>query len=116
MKTVLLNTKETPQSNASPFHETREEEKVVQTCHVQSAPHLNCEAEPCESREDDRQGNQGERLFPEFFTHHRVSRAAESYCSAMCLNRKPEHRLNDPLIHSWLNMYGCNQCDNFAFE
>ena len=115
MKT-LLNSKETSQSNARQFHETREEDKTIQTCHVQAAPHLHWEADKPESREEDRQGNQGERLFPEFFTHRKAPRAAESHCTAMSLNQKSEHRLNDPLIHSWLNMYGCNQCYNFAFE
>ena len=115
MKT-LLNTKETPRSNARQFHETREEDKAIQTCHVQGALHLHCDADKCESREEDRQWNEGERLFPEFFTRHKASRAVDSYCTVMSLNRKPEHRLNDPLIHSWLNMYGCNQCYNFAFE
>lgn len=114
MKT-LLNSRETSQSNARQFHETREDDKTIQTCHVQATQNLHCESDKCESREN-RRGNQGERLFPEFFTYRRASRAAESQCTALSLNRKPEHRLNDPLIHSWLNMYGCTQCYNFAFE
>lgn len=105
-----------PESNARQFHETREEYKTIQACHVQAALHLPCEADKCESREEARKGNQGERLFPEFFIHHRASRAVESHFAVMSLNRKPEHRLNDPLIHSWLNMYGCKQCDNLNFE
>jgi len=115
MKT-LLNSKETPQSNTGQFDKTREKDKTTQTCHVQAALHLHCQADKCESREEDRRGNQGERLFPEFFTHPRASHAAESYCTVMSLNGEPEHRLKDPLIHSWLNMYGCTQCYNFAFE
>lgn len=108
MKT-LLNTKDTPKSNTRQFHETREEDKAIQTCHVRAAPHLHGEADKCESREEDRLWNQGQRLFPEFFTHHRASCAEESHYIVMSLNRKPEHRLNDPLIHSWLNMYGFNR-------
>ena len=115
MKT-LLNSKETLQSNARQFDATREKDKTTQTCHVQAALHLHCQADKCESRAEDRRTNQRERLFPEFFTHPRASRAAESHCTAMSLNGEPEHRLKDPLIHSWLNMYGCTQCYNFAFE
>lgn len=94
MKTVLESTKET-------------------LTHVKLPPHLHHQAaDQCESREVDRQRNQVERLFPEFFTHHNTTRPAKSYTTGMPLNRKLEHRLNDPLIRSWLNMYGCNWCDN----
>ncbi|KAJ7356007.1 hypothetical protein OS493_027403 [Desmophyllum pertusum] len=106
MKTVLQSTKETLQSR--PLDETREDNKAVLTYHVKSTPHLHCEADQCEPREVDRQKNQVERLFPEFFTHHSTSRVVESYKIEMHLNQKLEHRLNDPLIQSWLNMYGCN--------
>lgn len=111
---TLLNTKETP--NTRQFHETREQDKAIQTCHVRAAPHLHGEADKCECREEDRLWNQGQRLFPEFFTHHRASCAEESHYIVMSLNRKPEHSLNDPLIHSWLNMYGFNQYHNLGFE
>lgn len=104
------------QSNARQFHETREGYKTIQACHVQAVLHLHCEADKCESRGEVRKGNQGEHLFPEFFIHHRASQTDESHCAVMRLSRKPEHRLNDPLIHSWLNMYGCKHCDNVAFE
>ena len=116
MKTLFNSVEKALQSNAGQSHETREGDKTIQTCHVQAAIHLHCEADKCELREEATKGNQGERLFPEFFIRHRASRAAESHCTVISLNRKPEHRLNDPLIHSWLNMYGCKQCDNLAFE
>ncbi|XP_078368877.1 uncharacterized protein LOC144652701 [Oculina patagonica] len=108
MKTVLQSTKEARRSNVTPFLETREEDNAALRYHVKPPPHVHCGADQHESHEVDRQRNQVERLFPEFFTYTSKSHAAECYSIGMSLNQKPEHRLNDPLIQSWLNMYGCN--------
>ena len=70
MKTLFNSIREkAPQSNAGQFQETREGYKTIQACHVQAALHLHCEADKCESREQARKENQGERLFPEFLFH-----------------------------------------------
>ena len=109
MKTVLQSTKITLRSTGRPLIETREEDNTVLTCHVQSPQQLLCEADQCELREADRQRNQVKRLFPEFFTHSSASREAESHSIGRHLNLNLEGKLyNDPLIQSWLTMYGCN--------
>ena len=109
MKTVLRSSKVNLRSTCRPLLQTREEDNTVLTCHVQSPQHLLCEADQCESREVDRQRNQVKRLFPEFFTHSSESREAESHDTGRRLNLNLERRLyDDPLIQSWLTMYGCN--------
>lgn len=87
--------------------ETRETETALLTCNVRLTVHLLHETHQCVVRRvPNSQQNQVERLFPEFFTRCSDTSLAESYKVKTCVNSKLKQRQEDPLIQSWLNLYG----------
>ena len=94
MKTVLQNASNTLQASTS-----------VETCESGRAPFR------CELRATNGQKNQVERLFPEFFTSYGNSSLVKCYKAKICGNSKEEQRPDDPLIQSWLNLYGGGSSD-----
>lgn len=104
---VALKSSETSLDFES-FDETRGGEKLPTTVHVNVTSHLF--QEDGESGQfDKRKQTLVTQLFPEFFIRHSTSDGSpESWKVVMCGNRRLDYRLSDPLIQSWLNMYGCN--------
>ena len=90
------------------FDETRGSEELPTTFHVSVTSHPFHDAEE-RAQFDRSEQNLVTQLFPEFFIRHSSSDSApESWKIVMCGNRRLDYRRNDPLIQSWLNMYGCN--------
>lgn len=103
MKTILQGISKTLEANTS--SETRETDRALLTCHVKLTEHLSHKTDQFESRQADSQQNQVERLFPEFFTRCSEARFTESFNKAkVYVHSKLEQE--DPLIQSWLNLYG----------
>lgn len=105
MKTILQSTSKTLQASTSGetcgdmAHLTC---KVSQfTFHVSRATH-RYELHTT----NDQPQNQVERLFPEFFTSCSNTGYVESNKFKTSRNAKLEQTPNDPLIQSWLNLYG----------
>ncbi|KAL9976089.1 hypothetical protein ACROYT_G013336, partial [Oculina patagonica] len=98
MKTILQNTSRTLKASTS--GETGESDRAALTYNVRLSVHMSHETYRAASG----QINQVERLFPEFFT----SSSNITYKVKTCENGrgKVEQRPDDPLIQSWLNLYG----------
>ena len=86
---------------------TRAKDSALLTSHVRLPTQLPHRTDQHEHRVGyNSQMKQVERLFPEFFTHCSKTSFAESYKIKTCLNRKLDHRLDEPLTQSWLHLYG----------
>ena len=86
---------------------TRGKDSALLTSHVRlptQQPHHTDQCEHCATYNSPM--NQVERLFPEFFTHGSETSFAESYKIKTCLNRKLDRGPDEPLIKSWLHLYG----------
>lgn len=106
MKTILQSTSKTLQASTS--GETCEGDMAHLTCKVsQFTFHVSRETHRYELHTaNDQLQNQVERLFPEFFTSCSNTVYVESNKLKTSGNAKLEQTPNDPLIQSWLNLYG----------
>ncbi|XP_078368174.1 uncharacterized protein LOC144651965 [Oculina patagonica] len=104
MKTILQRTNKTLQASTS--SETHESDRAPLTCNVRFTVYMSHETDQYELRAADGQVYQVERLFPEFFTGYSKTSLAEKYKVKPCENGKVEQRPDDPLIQSWLSLYG----------
>lgn len=107
MKTILQSTGKTLQANTS--GEACESDMAHLTaCKAsQFTFHVSRETHGYELHTADGQlQNQVERLFPEFFTSCSNTVYVESNTLKTSRNAKLEQTPNDPLIQSWLNLYG----------
>lgn len=111
MKTILQSTSKTLQASTS--GETCEGDMAHLTCKVsQFTVHMSHETDRYELHIANGQlQNQVERLFPEFFTSCSNTGFVESYQVKTSRNGKLEQTPNDPLIQSWLNLYGGGSSD-----
>lgn len=104
MKAILQNTRRTIKRGTS--GETCENDRASLTCAVNITVHMPAETHQYELRVANGQQNQVERLFPEFFTSCSKTCSVESYKAKTCGNGRVEQWPDDPLIQSWLNLYG----------
>ena len=112
MKTILQSTSKTLQASTSGV--TCESDMANLTCKVrQFTFHLSRESHHYEIHTANGQlQNQVERLFPEFFTSCSNTVIMESPHKVKTYrNGKLEQTPNDPLIQSWLNLYGGGASD-----
>jgi len=112
MKTILKSTSKTLQASAN--GETCENDMAHLTCKVsQFTFHVSHEDHQYELHTaNGRLQNQVQRLFPEFFTSCSDTVFVESpHKVKTCRNGKLEQTPNDPLIQSWLNLYGGGSSD-----
>ena len=100
-----------PTVQASTSGETCENDRAPLTCNVRFTVHMSHETDRCELRATNGQKHQVERLFPDFFTSSSNTSLVESYKAKNIGNSKVEKRPDDPLIQSWLNLYGGSSSD-----
>ena len=100
-----------PTLQASKSGETCESDRAPLTCSARFTVHMSHETDQCKLRATNGQKNQVERLFPDFFTCSSNTSLVESYKAKICGNSKLEQRPDDPLIQSWLNLYGGGSSD-----
>ena len=76
--------------------------------HVRSARRLPQQTKPYSNCTDNTtiQRKQVERLFPEFFTPCSDKTFAESHKNIFSPNSSLDHQFDEPLIQSWLQLYG----------
>lgn len=85
-------------------------ERALVTCHARLKEQLSQKADQHESlQKANSQHSQVERLFPEFFSGCNEPRFKESCKDKAYTHSKAEQGL-DPLIQSWLSLYGGNAC------
>ena len=104
MKTNLQSTNKTLAARTSCV--TRVEESSTLTCHVRLTTHLSRHTDQCKPLAANSEMKQVKRLFPEFFIPSSYTSFAETYSVKTCVNRKLKQRLDEPLIQSWLHLYG----------
>ena len=106
MKTILQSTSKTLQASTS--GETCEDDMAHLTCKTsQFTFHVSRETHRYELHTaNDQLQNQVERLFPEFFTSCSNTAYVESNTLKTSRNAKHKQTPSDPLIQSWLNLYG----------
>ena len=106
MKTILQRTSKTLQASTS--GETCEDDMAHLTCKAsQFTFHVSRETHRNELHTaNDQLQNQVERLFLEFFTSCSNTAYVESNKLKTSRNAKLEQTPSDPLIQSWLNLYG----------
>lgn len=111
MKTILQSTSKTLKASTS--GETCEGDMAHLTGKVsQFTFHASRETHRYELHTANGQlQNQVERLFPEFFTSCSNTVFVESHKVKTYRNGKLEQTPNDPLIQSWLNLYGGGSSD-----
>lgn len=104
MKTILQSTSKT--LTASTSRATREKEGSPLTCHVTLTKHLSRQTKQYEPHATDSEMKQVELLFPEFFTRCSDTTLAKRYKIKTSVNLELNQRLEEPLIQSWLHLYG----------
>lgn len=111
MKTILQSTSKTPQESTN--GETCEGDMAHLTCKVsQFTFQVSRETHRDELHTaNGKLQNQVERLFPEFFTTCSSTGFNENRKVKTCRNGKLEQTPDDPLIQSWLNLFGGGSSD-----
>ena len=107
MKTTVESTNKTPASSTSCV--TRERGSASLSCHARRfTTYLSHHNKQNDTGTSSTSGQtvQVERLFPDFFAHYSHKSFPESYKDTTCVNRKLDPRMDEPLIQSWLNLYG----------
>ena len=87
--------------------ETRERAAASLAFHVNlTARHLSFQSDRCDPYMVNSKMNQVEQLFPEFFTRCSYASFTENYRIKTNANRRLNRRLKEPLVQSWLLLYG----------